>query len=165
MGMTQLGDARTDQRAWALDQLSHGRAVPIFDEIPGDLDTPVSVFLKLRAAGPAFLLESVEGGEQLARYSFVGARPARSLSFRDGKAIFSEAGGEPQTQTYTDPLDLVAQMLDEANVAANPQLPDFKVAPWDIWPMTPRPASSSCRYRPRTPWVCPMGCSCCARSW
>ena len=126
MGMTQLVDARTDQRAWALDQLSHGRAVPIFDEIPGDLDTPVSVFLKLRAADPAFLLESVEGGEQLARYSFVGARPARSLSFRDGKAKFSEAGGEPQTQTYTDPLDLLAQMLDEANVAANPQLPRFQ---------------------------------------
>ena len=126
MGMTQLVDARTDQRAWAIDQLSHGRAVPIFDEIPGDLDTPVSVFLKLRAGDPAFLLESVEGGEQLARYSFVGARPARSLSFRDGKAKFSEAGGEPQTQTYTDPLDLVAQMLDEANVAANPQLPRFQ---------------------------------------
>jgi len=44
---------------------------PPFD-ISGDLDTPVSAFLKLRAFNPSFLLESVEGGERLARYSFIG---------------------------------------------------------------------------------------------
>ncbi|MDE2049882.1 MAG: anthranilate synthase component I, partial [Gammaproteobacteria bacterium] len=43
----------------------------IFD-IPGDLDTPVSAFMKLAAFAPRFLLESVEGGERLARYSFIG---------------------------------------------------------------------------------------------
>ncbi len=126
MGMEQMVDARTDQRAWALDQLAHGRATPIFDEIPGDLDTPVSVFLKLRAGDPAFLLESVEGGEQVARYSFVGARPARSLRFRDGTARFTDADGEARTETYTDPLDLVAQLLDTADVAPNPGLPRFQ---------------------------------------
>ena len=126
MGMTQTVDARTDQRAWALDQLAHGRAVPISDEIPGDLDTPVSVFLKLRTGAPAFLLESVEGGEQVARYSFVGARPAQSLSFRDGEATFTDADGEARTETYGNPLDLVSQLLDAANVAANPELPRFQ---------------------------------------
>jgi anthranilate synthase component I len=44
---------------------------PVFD-IAGDLDTPVSAFMKLAAFAPRFLLESVEGGERLARYSFVG---------------------------------------------------------------------------------------------
>jgi anthranilate synthase component 1 len=44
---------------------------PPFD-IAGDLDTPVSAFAKLRAFNPRFLLESVEGGERLARYSFIG---------------------------------------------------------------------------------------------
>jgi anthranilate synthase component 1 len=44
---------------------------PVFD-IAGDLDTPVSAFMKLAAFSPRFLLESVEGGERLARYSFVG---------------------------------------------------------------------------------------------
>ncbi|MGH8295184.1 MAG: hypothetical protein ACRETZ_06775, partial [Steroidobacteraceae bacterium] len=43
----------------------------VFD-IPGDLDTPVSAFMKLAAFAPRFLLESVEGGERLARYSFIG---------------------------------------------------------------------------------------------
>src|SRR5471032_3657066 len=44
---------------------------PVFD-IAGDLDTPVSAFMKLAAFNPRFLLESVEGGERLARYSFIG---------------------------------------------------------------------------------------------
>ena len=44
---------------------------PLFD-IAGDLDTPVSAFMKLGAFAPRFLLESVEGGERLARYSFIG---------------------------------------------------------------------------------------------
>ncbi|TLY58587.1 MAG: hypothetical protein E6K52_12765, partial [Gammaproteobacteria bacterium] len=44
---------------------------PPFD-IAGDLDTPVSAFMKLAAFEPRFLLESVEGGERLARYSFIG---------------------------------------------------------------------------------------------
>src|SRR4030088_1562815 len=41
-------------------------------DITGDLDTPVSAFMKLAAFEPRFLLESVEGGERLARYSFIG---------------------------------------------------------------------------------------------
>ncbi len=41
-------------------------------DIAGDLDTPVSAYMKLAAFKPCFLLESVEGGERLARYSFVG---------------------------------------------------------------------------------------------
>ncbi len=44
---------------------------PPFD-IAGDLDTPVSAFAKLASFNPRFLLESVEGGERLARYSFIG---------------------------------------------------------------------------------------------
>src|SRR5215831_9627952 len=47
------------------------RVKPPFD-ISGDLDTPVSAFMKLAAFEPRFLLESVEGGERLARYSFIG---------------------------------------------------------------------------------------------
>jgi len=51
--------------------------VTVVREIPADLDTPVSVYLKLAGQGPSFLLESVTGGEQLARYSFIGVDPAR----------------------------------------------------------------------------------------
>src|SRR5262245_45116473 len=55
------------------DHRSHdeGRMTTAFD-IAADLDTPVSAYLKLRAFRPCFLLESVEGGERLGRYSFIG---------------------------------------------------------------------------------------------
>ena len=51
-------------------------------ELPADLDTPVSVYLKLAGSSPSFLLESVTGGEQLARYSFIGIDPAKAFVIR-----------------------------------------------------------------------------------
>ena len=70
---------------------------PPFD-IAADLDTPVSAYLKLRPFKPRFLLESVEGGERLARYSFIGFGEA--LEFRldaDGLAV-RPAGGATERQ-------------------------------------------------------------------
>jgi anthranilate synthase component 1 len=60
-------------------------------DIPGDLDTPVSAFMKLAAFAPHFLLESVEGGERLGRYSFIGFGEA--LHVRLGRDAF-EIGSE-----------------------------------------------------------------------
>src|SRR5438132_498708 len=58
-----------------------GDLVPVYRTLPADLETPVSVYLKLAQANePSFLLESVEGGEQVARFSFLGVRPAALLS-------------------------------------------------------------------------------------
>jgi anthranilate synthase component 1 len=63
-----------------------GRAVPVRVEIEADTETPVSAFLKLsRGEQHAFLLESVEGGERSARFSFLGARPKSVLSWRLGE--------------------------------------------------------------------------------
>ena len=52
-----------------------------------DLETPIGAFLALDDGTPAYLLESVEGGERLGRYSFLGILPRRLLEVRDGKAI------------------------------------------------------------------------------
>src|SRR3990167_9134823 len=54
--------------------------IPVYKEVSADLDTPVSAFLKLENNDFAFLLESVEGQEKTARYSFLGSNP--SLIFR-----------------------------------------------------------------------------------
>ena len=71
-----------------------GRAVPVFREVPGDLRTPVSAFLSLAArAEHAFLLESVLGGERLARYSFLGRDPIARLEVRGGKVVVHDASG------------------------------------------------------------------------
>ena len=53
---------------------------------PADLETPIGAFLRLDDGGPAYLLESVEGGERLGRYSFLGVGPRRLLEVRDGLA-------------------------------------------------------------------------------
>ncbi len=54
---------------------NEGNLVPIYREIVADLETPVSAFLKISHGGRSFLLESVEGGQWLARYSFIGTDP------------------------------------------------------------------------------------------
>ena len=56
-----------------------GNLVPVYREVMADLETPVSAFLKVRQGQYSFLLESVEGGERLARYSFIGTQPYRVL--------------------------------------------------------------------------------------
>lgn len=61
-----------------------GNLIPIYAELPMDLDTPVSLFLKLAGGEPSFLLESVDGGERIARYSFLGIRLRQALVLRDG---------------------------------------------------------------------------------
>ncbi len=64
-----------------------GASPPCLRELPADLETPISVYLKLAEVGPSFLLESVTGGEQLARYSFIGVQPSRAYKLVDGKLI------------------------------------------------------------------------------
>ncbi|MEE9399211.1 MAG: anthranilate synthase component I, partial [Dehalococcoidales bacterium] len=54
----------------------HGNLVPVYHEMMADLETPVSAYLKIARGNYSFLLESVEGGERLARYSFIGTEPS-----------------------------------------------------------------------------------------
>ena len=61
-----------------------GNFCPLYCEVPADLETPVSAYLKVARGRYSFLLESVEGGERLARYSFIGTEPYRTL--RSGPA-------------------------------------------------------------------------------
>jgi anthranilate synthase component 1 len=58
--------------------------VPVWTELLADLETPVAAFTKLVGDGPGFLLESVEGAERWARFSFVGRDPSATLVLRDG---------------------------------------------------------------------------------
>ena len=64
-----------------------GNLIPVYAELPMDLDTPVSLFMKLSGGDPAFLLESVEGGEHIARYSFLGVRMREAFVLR-GNQLF-----------------------------------------------------------------------------
>jgi anthranilate synthase component 1 len=75
----------------------------LFD-IAGDLDTPVSAFMKLAAFAPRFLLESVEGGERLARYSFIGFGDALEVRL-DAAAFTIGAQRRPVPQSSAELLD------------------------------------------------------------
>ena len=100
------------------------RHAPIYREVLADVETPVSALLKLGAGPGSFLLESVEGGEFVARYSFVAAGLERSLSIFEDHAMYQ--GGEGSTRmSYTDPLDLIDRMVAREGVARLPGLPRF----------------------------------------
>ncbi len=88
-----------------------GNVVPIYREIVADLETPVSAFLKINQGGYSFLLESVEGGERLARYSFIGTEPYRVLTVRGEDKI--------------DPLPLIADELNRYKIVPVSGLPKF----------------------------------------
>ena len=81
-------------------------------ELPADLETPVSAYLKLRGEEPSFLLESVEGGEHLGRYSFIGLHPSRILTAWRGRAELVEDGRLQRIPLEgRDVLDLVRALL------------------------------------------------------
>ncbi len=88
-----------------------GNVVPIYSEIVADLETPVSAFLKIDRGGYSFLLESVEGGERLARYSFIGTDPYK---------VFETWGND-----NTDPLPRIAAEMGNYRMAPVRDLPKF----------------------------------------
>ncbi|HEY7025780.1 MAG TPA: anthranilate synthase component I family protein, partial [Candidatus Limnocylindrales bacterium] len=98
-----------------------------------DLETPIGAFLALDDGSPAYLLESVEGGERLGRYSFLGILPRRLLEVRDGKAVTRSrpVGVEHATDLIAevtpaaDPLDALRRFMPRRRVAPLPDLPRF----------------------------------------
>ncbi len=88
----------------------HG-VVPVWREVLADLETPLSVYAKLRGDGLSFLLESAEHGERWGRYSFVGIQPQLVLRGRDGQVHWE---GEPPAAAAdaAGPLDALAKVTD-----------------------------------------------------
>ena len=94
-----------------------GNLVPVYREILADLETPVSAFLKLRELGHenAFLLESVAGGENIARYSYLATRPAKVFSSKGRDVALRDATGTQAVQIgeNEDPLHALERLLAE----------------------------------------------------
>ncbi|HEY3417402.1 MAG TPA: anthranilate synthase component I, partial [Armatimonadota bacterium] len=101
--------------------------VPVYRELLGDLHTPVSAFHKLDDGRFAYLLESVEGGENVGRYSFLGGAPSLVMSSR-GREVTVERHGCPETRQLApdeDPLHVLQALMGEYRVAKVPGLPRF----------------------------------------
>lgn len=112
-----------------------GNLIPIYRLLPADLETPVSVYLKLRQAGQSsFLLESVEKGEQLGRYSFIGVDPPLSLSLHGDEVTVGAAGGAVLEQfKRADPLAELARTLEQRRPIPLPDLPAFTGGAVGYW--------------------------------
>lgn len=105
---------------------AQGNVVPVYTDLMADFETPVSAYAKLKEAGPSYLLESVEGGEHLSRYSFIGCRPRKIFLCGPDTTEIRVPGQPTQTiATPADPLTLIEAEMRGYKPVALPGLPRF----------------------------------------
>lgn len=100
-----------------------GNLIPLYKEILGDVETPVSAYLKLNKK-PSFLLESVVGGEKWARYSFIGIEPSMTITCSGKKVEIKNGGVVIETET-SDPLNVIKDILSKFRSVDTKGLPRF----------------------------------------
>ena len=103
-----------------------GNTIPVYRSILADMETPVSAFYKLMPDNYAFLLESVEGGENVARYSFLGSQPS-VLFHSKGHQVTIEylEKGETVVQECEDPLHALEELMQNYRPVDDEELPEF----------------------------------------
>jgi anthranilate synthase component I len=101
----------TPSKAEFLELAKHGNLIPVYREIIADTETPVSAYQKLQKSGGSFLLESVEGGERVGRYSFLGSHPRKVIRV--------------DRTDSSDPLQLVEREMEQFKPVTLPGLPRF----------------------------------------
>ena len=112
-----------------IEKAKQGNLIPVWREVLADMETPVSAFRKI-AGGRAnsFLLESVEGGERLARYSFLGSDPFLVFRSKGDTATITE-GARVETLALKarerDPLHVLKELLGRYSYVPAPELPPF----------------------------------------
>ena len=103
-----------------------GNTIPVYRSILADMETPVSAFYKLMPDDYAFLLESVEGGENVARYSFLGSQPSVLFQSKGHQVTIAYLEkGETVVQEYEDPLHALEELMQDYRPVNNPELPEF----------------------------------------
>ena len=114
--MPSLAEARRLARRYEV--------VPLYAELIGDLETPISAALRFADEENVFLLESAEAAERFGRYSFLGFDPKRTLSYRDGIYTIVDADGVREVAAK-DPFSGLAELVGKKSVAPLPNLPAF----------------------------------------
>jgi anthranilate synthase component 1 len=99
----------------------------IIREISADLETPISVYMKLRGEGASFLLESVEGGERIARYSFIGIKPKVQYIIRGNEIeiVESESARVVTFDENVDPTYFLQEEMSRFKFTAQAGVPRF----------------------------------------
>jgi anthranilate synthase component I len=106
-----------------------GNLIPLYQEILADFETPVSAFSKIDHGASAYLLESVEGGEKWARYSFLGSGTPIVIFEQDGEVVVKKAAQRNRLRISQrdneTPLDRVRQVMAAYRPVTVPGLPRF----------------------------------------
>src|SRR5512135_666132 len=114
----------TEQEFIDLARQGYNR-IPVFRQLPADLDTPLSIYLKLANQPYTYLLESVVGGERFGRYSFIGL-PAKTVLRVHGHFVSVETNGLPVEQSDSgDPLAFIESFLGRYKAAPLASLSRF----------------------------------------
>ncbi len=96
--------------------------IPVYRHDLADTETPVAAYWRLNGDGPGFLLESVEGGERLGRYSFISGPPRASVTMRAGEALVEDDTGS-RTDDFSDPIAYLEAMIAGLRQAPAADLP------------------------------------------
>src|SRR6516162_9148727 len=135
---------------------AQGNLIPVTRRLLADIETPLSAYQKIRGQGESFLFESVEGGEHIGRYSFVGCNPRSVIRqtenrvevLESGKVVESFSVGKEGSNAVRDGLEVVARVMKKYRAVSVPNLPRFTGGAvgfigyeWvhDIEPVVPRP--------------------------
>jgi anthranilate synthase component I len=136
---------------------AQGNLIPVTRRLLADIETPLSAYRKIRGAGESFLFESVEGGEHIGRYSFVGCNPRALIRqtgnrveiIENGKTVESfTVSREPGTANVKDGLEVVERVMKKYRAVPAPGLPRFTGGAvgfigyefiHDVEPIVPRP--------------------------
>ncbi len=107
-----------------------GNLIPVFKEIMADLETPVSAFLKIKEGGYSYLLESVEQGEKLGRYSFLSSQPSMIFECKDGGIYVSKYDSnksklDKRFINSRDPLSNLEEIMKQYKAVEIKGLPRF----------------------------------------
>ncbi len=107
------------------DLATQGNLVPVYREIMADYETPVSAFTKINSGAEAFLFESIEGGENWARYSFLGSHPSILLWEEGGEVVTQEGRKQSREPLKANPLDHIQEIMEKYTPVSVEGLPRF----------------------------------------
>ncbi len=108
-----------------LEKARQGNCIPVYREVIADMETPVSAFRKVGESPFAFLLESVEGGENLGRYSFLGANPEVVFKSKGNEVEIVHSNGRRESFRHSMPLECLRQLLKNYTFVPDEDLPPF----------------------------------------
>ena len=99
--------------------------IPVTLETFADLDTPLSIYLKLANDPYSYLLESVQGGERFGRYSFIGLAASTRIAVADGAIMLLTGNRVAERRDHTNPLSYISEFMARFKVPDLPGLPRF----------------------------------------